>query len=116
VFLLFFRPNETQLNSFLFNAMLLNFFSTAIIHMTCLQLDKLVIDTYIYQLLQFTGYTTFFRKFTQYSVFSFALLGFSCITLITLLIRGGRRLKYSELEKSMNGKKKGKKSKDEDED
>ena len=41
-------PNETQLNSFLFNALLLNLFSTAILYFTCQQLYLLVSDTYIY--------------------------------------------------------------------
>ena len=70
--------------------------------MTCLQLDLLVSGTYIYQLLQLTGYSTFFRLFTRYELFRTALLLVSLLTLGTLLIRGGRRIKFSELEKSMS--------------
>lgn len=114
--LIFDRPNETQFNSFLFNATLLNFFSTAIIYMTCLQLDLLVNKTYIYQLLKLTGYTTFFRVFNKYQVFSAALLGFSILTLLTLLIKGGSRLKFSELEKTMEKDGKGSKKRDDDDD
>ena len=93
--------NETQLNSFLFNGMLLNFFSTAIIHMTSVHLDLLVNDTYIYQLLKISEYTTFFRAVTKYAVFSIALVAVALLTLVTLLIRGGPRLKFVELEKLM---------------
>lgn len=100
------RSNETQLNSFLFNALLLNLFSTAIIHMTSVHLDLLVNDTYVYQLLKISEFTTFFRTFTRYSVFSIALVGIALITLGTLLIRGGARLKFSELEKTMKSSKK----------
>ena len=71
----------------------------------------LVQNTYLYQILQLTSYTVFFYRFTQYSVFSFALLFFALITLLTLLIRGGRRLKFSEIEKAMAGKKGKKKDK-----
>lgn len=84
--------------------------------MTCLQLDLLVSRTYIYQLLQLTGYSTFFRLFTRYQVFSTALLLVSLLTLGTLLIRGGRRIKFSELEKAMSkeGGKGGKALQDDD--
>jgi hypothetical protein len=70
--------------------------------MTSMQLDLLVNDTYIYQLLRISEYTTFFRSFTKYSVFSIELTGIALITLAGLLIRGGARLKFSELEKSMS--------------
>jgi hypothetical protein len=91
----------------LFNALLLNLFNTAIIHMTSVHLDLLVNDTYIYQLLKISEYTTFFRTFTKYSVFSIELVGIALITLAGLLIRGGARLKFSELEKTMTSTKKG---------
>ena len=83
--------------------MLLNFFSTAIIHLTSVHLDLLVNDTYIYQLLKITEYTTFFRDVTKYAVFSIALVVVALCTLGTLLVRGGPRLKFNELEKVMNG-------------
>jgi hypothetical protein len=49
--------------------------------------------------------------FTKYQIFSALLLLVSLLTLGTLLIRGGRRLKFSELEKAMNGGDDGKKKK-----
>lgn len=74
--------------------------------MTSVHLDLLVNDTYVYQLLKISEYTTFFRSFTRYSVLSIALAGIALITLGTLLIRGGARLKFSELEKTMKSTKK----------
>lgn len=71
--------------------------------MTSVHLDLLVDDTYIYQLLKISEYTTFFRNFTKYAVFSIALVVVAFITLGTLLIRGGPRLKFVELEKLMKG-------------
>ena len=86
--------------------MMLCVFSTAIIHMTCLQLNMLVSHTYFYQLILITEYTKFFGLLSRYRVFSVALLAVSLITLVTLVIRGRRRLKFEELEKTM-GKSKG---------
>jgi hypothetical protein len=78
----------------LFNALLLNLFSTAIIHMTSVHLDLLVNDTYVYQLLKISEYTRFFRTFTKYSVFGISLTSIALLTLVGLLIRGGQRLKF----------------------
>lgn len=75
--------------------------------MTSVHLDLLVNDTYVYQLLKISEYTTFFRSFTRYSVFSIELVAIAFITLAGLLIRGGARLKFSELEKTMKSTKKG---------
>ena len=94
--------------------MLLNFFSTAIIHMTCLQLNQLVQYTYFYQMLLLSSYTKFFSFCNRYRVFSIALLAVSLITLLTLLIKGGRRLKFEELEKVMAGGKNKKRDDDDD--
>ena len=38
---------------------------------------------------------------TKYNVFSIALLAVSLLSLLTLLVRGGSRLKFSELEAAM---------------
>ena len=82
--------------------MLLSVFSTAIIQMTCTQLNQLVQHTYFYQLILLTGYTQFFSLINKYRVFSLAMLAVSPISLGTLVIRGRRRLKYEELEKTMS--------------
>lgn len=52
-----------------------------------------------------TKNTTLFYAFSRYSIFSFFLVGVSLITLVTLLWKGGRRLKFSELEKGAKAKK-----------
>eukprot|EP00347_Sterkiella_histriomuscorum_P002802 403366747 len=96
--------NETQLNSFMFNAMLMNVLTTYIVQFTCEQLNSLVQSAYFYQLIVKTKYCTFFYVFSQYGVFSFFIMFVSIITMITLLIRGGRRINFSELEGSMKGK------------
>ena len=49
-----------------------------------------------------SGYTTFFRVLTKYNVFSIALLLVSVLSLMTLLVKGGSRLKFSELEAAMS--------------
>ena len=102
-------PNETQLNSLLFNALLLNIFSTAILHLTCHQLNLIVTGepSYLHQVLALANYTKFFKLISQYKVFSLALIIVSFFTLLILLIRGGPRLKFSELEAAMSTKKKG---------
>jgi hypothetical protein len=43
---------------------------------------------------------------SKYNVFSIALLSVSLLSLLTLLVRGGSRLKFSELEAAMNDNKK----------
>ncbi|CDW87933.1 UNKNOWN [Stylonychia lemnae] len=100
--------NETQLNSFLFNAMLMNVLTTYIVQFTCEQLNSLVNTAYFYKLIMKTKYCTFFYVFSKYSIFSFFLMIVSIITFFTLVIRGGRRIKFSELEKNMKGGKGGK--------
>ena len=55
-----------------------------------------------------TNYTTIFRVFTRFAVFPILILTVSLVTLIILLVSGGRRIKFSELEKQMGGGKKGK--------
>ena len=42
--------------------------------------------------------------FWRYSLFSILIVAVSIITLVTLLFKGGRRLKFSELDKQMKGK------------
>lgn len=69
-------------------------------------------STYFYQLIVQTKYSRFYYPFSQYAVFSFLVMLVSLTSFFTLIIRGGRRIKFSELEaatesKSKNGKGKG---------
>ena len=74
-----------------------------------------MVRTFFYRLVLINGSTDFFYYFVHYNVFEILSLLVSIITLFTLLIRGGYRIKFSELEgKGKKGKKdseKGKKSK-----
>jgi hypothetical protein len=73
-----------------------------------------VSDCYIYQVLSVSGYTTFFRDITKYNVFSIALLSVSVLSLLALLVKGGSRLKFSELEAAMSDDPKRKKGEEDE--
>ena len=101
------------MNSFLFNATLMNILTTQIVQFTCDILNRYAMDSYFYQQLVINKYTNFFYYFTQYNIFYYALCAVSLFTLIFFIVRGGHRIKFSEIEKEMNKKnKKGKGSKD----
>lgn len=87
----------------------MNILTTCIVQFTCEQLKSLVKTAYFYKLFVMTKHTAFFYVFWEYSIFSFFVMIVSVTTLITLILRGGRRLKFSELEKTMKkNSKKGK--------
>jgi LMBR1 domain-containing protein 1 len=95
------KPNETWMNSFLFNIIMLLIASTGITQLATSCFPTYTRNTAIYNMygLQ-VNYMRFYRYLYQYKVFGIALVAWSLVTLIYLLFTCNRPPKYQqEIEK-----------------
>ena len=89
------KPNETWLNTFLFNIIMLLIASTGVTQLATGCFPTYTRNTAIYNMygLQ-VNYMRFYRYLYQYKVFGIAFVAWAGVTLIYLLITCGRKPKY----------------------
>jgi len=90
------RSNETQLNSFLFNALISNTLTSSIIQFNCQELRLYLHKTYVFQLFVKIKNANGFIYFFKYNVFIYATIGVSVLTLLFLLVKSGMRIRFSD--------------------
>lgn len=93
------RRNETQLNSFMFNILILNACSLAITLQTCGMMRAYTLESYIYKFLMIFKYSAFMFYFTQDQIIELIVVSMAVLTVLLNLCKGGYRLRFEDLEK-----------------
>lgn len=88
------RSNETQMNSFVFNVLILNACSLGITQFCCQQMPSYTKKTFIFQMTIYVRYSDFMFKITENDLVGKTSLFLSVLTIIFNICKGGYRLKF----------------------
>lgn len=101
------QPNETLANAFIFNAFLNNALQAAVCQYMLESMTDYAKGSNALLMAYKIKYSTSMIYYKEkVNMFTFALLFFSFVTLISLIIKGAGRMNFSEITNVVTGKKK----------